>query len=164
MATLIRRPDDKWQAQVRRRGFPSSSRTFSTRKEAATWARGREASLDRGEQIDAGKRFTFSELLLTYRDHMNVARPMSRSKGQALENIDRLLGARRLSELKTQTFLDFARRRENDGAGPPTILQDFSYIGTALRHGAALLGAEGAATGPSPPCRALASPCPMPVA
>ena len=55
-----------------------------------------------------------------------------------------MLGTRRLSELRTVTYLDFAKQREESGAGPATILQDLSYIGTVLRHGGALLAAESA--------------------
>jgi integrase len=143
MASLVKRPDGSWQAQIRRRGV-SSSKTFAAKKDAAAWARDQEARLDRGELFDASRRFTFSELLTAYRRHVKTARAMSRSKDQALDNIERMLGTRRLAELKTRAFLDFAEKREKAGAGPATILQDFSYVGTALRHGAALLGAEGA--------------------
>jgi len=144
MASLVKRPDGAWQAQIRRRGV-SSSKTFAAKKDAAAWAREQEAKLDRGELFDASRRFTFAELLTAYRRHVKTARAMSRSKAQALDNIERMLGQRRLAELKATAFLDFAERREKAGAGPATILQDFSYVGTALRHGAALLGAEGAA-------------------
>jgi integrase len=52
------------------------------------------------------------------------------------------LGPRRLIELKTPAFIEFCRARENEGAGPATILKDLSYVGTVLRHGRALMGAE----------------------
>lgn len=52
------------------------------------------------------------------------------------------MGPRRLIELKTPAFIEFCRARENEGAGPATILQDLSYVGTVLRHGGALMGAE----------------------
>jgi hypothetical protein len=52
------------------------------------------------------------------------------------------LGPRRLIELKTPAFIEFCRARENEGAGPVTILQDLSYVGTVFRHGGALMGAE----------------------
>jgi integrase len=40
------------------------------------------------------------------------------------------------------TLIEFCKMREQEGAGPATILQDFTYLGTVLRHGAALIGAE----------------------
>src|SRR5262249_6964234 len=115
---------------------------FASKKDAATWARDKEAKIDRGESIDSGRRFTFAQLLSAYREH--ASRAHSRSKAQALANIERMLGSRRLAELNANTFLDFAKQRETAGAGPATILQDLSYIGTALRHGAVPLGATAA--------------------
>jgi integrase len=67
---------------------------------------------------------------------------MSRSKAQALDKVEKLLGSRRLVEIKTPALVAFCDTREKEGAGPATILQDFTYIGTVLRHGGALLGAE----------------------
>jgi integrase len=101
-----------------------------------------EHRIDRGHSVDAGRRTTFLDLLSAYREHVGQSKGMSRSKDQALAKIEKLLGRHRLSELKTKAFLDFCHTRESEGAGAATILQDFSYIGTVLRHGGALTGAE----------------------
>jgi len=44
----IRRRKSKWQAQIRRQGHPSLSRTFHLKADAELWARQTEAELDRG--------------------------------------------------------------------------------------------------------------------
>jgi integrase len=43
----IRKRNGKWQAQVRRDGYPSLTKTFIHRRDAETWARQSEAGLDR---------------------------------------------------------------------------------------------------------------------
>jgi integrase len=48
MAT-IRKRGSSWQAQVRRQGFPSLTKTFSTQAYAAAWARDQERAVDRAE-------------------------------------------------------------------------------------------------------------------
>lgn len=48
MAT-IRRRNGKWQAQVRRKGFPEVSKTFSLKTDALEWAREQERQADKGE-------------------------------------------------------------------------------------------------------------------
>lgn len=141
MATFSKR-DGRWRAQVRRIGHSPLSKTFATRGEAAAWARDVEHKIDRGQSIDPGRKTTFREVLSAYREHVGAAKGMGRSKAQALGKIETLIGTRRLFELKTTTFVDLCRTRENEGAGPATILQDLSYIGTVLRHGGALVGAE----------------------
>ena len=142
MATFSKR-GTRWRAQVRRIGQSPLSKTFASRTEAVAWARDVEHRIDKGQAIDPGRKLTFSDLLAAYREH--GPKGMSRSKAQALDKIGKLLGQRRLIELKTTAFIDFCKERENEGAGPSTILQDLSYIGTVLRHGGALLGAEHAA-------------------
>ncbi len=46
MAT-IRKKNDKWQAQVRRKGAPAVSRSFRTKADAQAWARQVETEADR---------------------------------------------------------------------------------------------------------------------
>jgi integrase len=144
MATILKR-DTRWRAQIRRQGQRALSKSFASKAEAAAWAREIESKIDRGQSIDAGRRVTLSELICVYREQVAAAKGMSRSKAQAVEKIEKLLGTRRLVELKTGVFVEFCKKRETEGAGPATILQDFSYIGTVLRHGGALTGAEQAA-------------------
>jgi integrase len=141
MATIVKRRD-RWRAQIRRIDHRPLSKSFATKQEAAIWARDMEHKIDRGQSVDPGRRISFADVLSAYREHVAVAKGMSRSKAQALDKIEKLLGKRRLVELKTTAFVDFCRTRETEGAGPATILQDLSYIGTVLRHGGGLIGAE----------------------
>ena len=42
----IRKHNNKWQVQVRRKGYRSFTKSFSYRKDAETWARAKERKLD----------------------------------------------------------------------------------------------------------------------
>jgi integrase len=67
----IRRRGTTWQAQVRRQGFPSLTRTFHSRVDAKLWARQREAELDRGylpRNTRVLRSVTLGSLLERYRD------------------------------------------------------------------------------------------------
>jgi integrase len=142
MATIVKR-GSRWRAQVRRLGHSPLSQSFATRAEAAAWARDTESKMDKGQSVDPGRRITFGAVMQAYRAHLaHSKKGMGRSKALALNKIEKLLGARRLIELKTPALVAYCETREKEGAGPATILQDFSYIGTVLRHGGALLGAE----------------------
>jgi integrase len=143
MATFTKR-GTRWRAQVRRIGQSMLSKTFDNKADAVAWARDVEHKIDRGQTIDPGRRITFAEILAPYREHV-APKGMSRSKVQALHKIEKLIGRRRLIELKTTTFIEFCKTRELEGAGPSTILQDLTYVGTVLRHGGALVSAEHAA-------------------
>jgi integrase len=65
----IRKRADKWQAQVRRAGYPALSKSFSLRADAVAWAREKERSIDRAElptDIKELKRLTVADLLRRY--------------------------------------------------------------------------------------------------
>ncbi|MEY9462205.1 integrase [Bradyrhizobium ottawaense] len=65
----IRKRGQTWQAQVRRAGYPALSKSFSTRADAASWARDKERSIDRVElppDIKELKRLTVADVLKRY--------------------------------------------------------------------------------------------------
>lgn len=48
MATIRKRGNYQWEAQIRKRGFPSQTKTFNTRAEADAWAKMIESEMTRG--------------------------------------------------------------------------------------------------------------------
>jgi integrase len=65
----IRKRGQTWQAQVRRAGFPSLTKSFAARGDALAWAREKERSIDRAElpaDIKELKRLTVADLLKRY--------------------------------------------------------------------------------------------------
>ncbi len=48
MASFRKRGSNRWQAQVRKKGYPDQSKTFSTRAAAAQWVRSIEYEMDQG--------------------------------------------------------------------------------------------------------------------
>jgi integrase len=67
MAT-VRQRNGRWQAIVKRTGFPSQTRTFGLRRDALKWATAQERLLDTGEWQDAteARRTTMAALLDRY--------------------------------------------------------------------------------------------------
>lgn len=67
MAT-IRQRGDRWQAIVKRKGYPQRSRTFDLKKDAEKWARLEERAMDAGAWVDQtpAKQTTLAELLERY--------------------------------------------------------------------------------------------------
>jgi len=69
MAGIYPRKDDKgniigWQAQVRKKGWPIQTKTFTSKRDAETWARRVEADIERGSFISTSlaERTTFKEV------------------------------------------------------------------------------------------------------
>ena len=65
MATIRKRGDLQWEAQVRRKGYPPQSKTFNNRADADLWASTTESEMGRGVFIDRSdaERNTVSEII-----------------------------------------------------------------------------------------------------
>jgi integrase len=59
---------EKWQAIVRRKGYPAQSKSFELRKDAEKWGRQQERLIDAGEWVDRKEahQTTFGDLLKRY--------------------------------------------------------------------------------------------------
>lgn len=52
MATIRKRGDLQWEAQIRRKGFPHVQKTFNSRDDAELWAKTIESEMGRGVFTD----------------------------------------------------------------------------------------------------------------
>jgi integrase len=136
MASIVKRPKGRWFAQVRRRGHKPLAKTFDSRREAEIWAFELELDIKRGRTIKVqDPRLDIRQVIEVYMAELEAAgRGVGRSKRQALSALIASLGHLRVATLGPKHFIDFANKRRRAGAGPATVLQDLSYIGTALRR------------------------------
>ncbi|ROZ68726.1 site-specific integrase [Ramlibacter sp. WS9] len=70
MATFTQRAGGRWQAKIRRLGWPSQSETFQTRAAAEAWARHIERAMDTESFLpsDDAARTTFAQLVERYQN------------------------------------------------------------------------------------------------
>ncbi|MEO8998561.1 MAG: site-specific integrase [Rhodanobacter sp.] len=68
MATIVRTPSETWKAVIRKQGWPTTSKTFRTKRDAVDWARRVEDDMVRGVYIERGasERMTFGLALDRY--------------------------------------------------------------------------------------------------
>lgn len=90
MAT-IRQRNERWQAIIKRKGYPTQSKTFDLRKDADKWARQEERALDAGLWQDRteAQQSTLDDLLDRY------AREVSSTKRGSQQDILRTVVIRR---------------------------------------------------------------------
>ena len=55
MATIRKRGNLQWEARIRKRGYPTTGKTFETKADAEAWARQIESEMDRGILFHAQK-------------------------------------------------------------------------------------------------------------
>lgn len=114
MATFRKR-ENKWQVQIRRQGFPTISRSFLKRTDAAEWARHWETKADRNElptNTKALASISLGELVQRYRDEISCTKRGSEIEIIVLDAFLRdPICRKKLSVLATSDFADYRDRR-----------------------------------------------------
>ena len=113
----IRKRKNKYEAQVRRQGVQSLTKTFTSKKDAAIWVRGIEARIDAGDiNVLAPKLTTLRDLLMRYQHEVT---PLKKGHAAEARRINRLLkepiSSFSLRDLNGQILAQFRDRRINDG-------------------------------------------------
>ena len=113
----IRKRKNKYEAQVRRQGVQSLTKTFTSKKDAAIWVRGIEARIDAGDiNVLAPKLTTLRDLLMRYQHDIT---PLKKGHAAEARRINRLLkepiSSFSLRDLNGQILAQFRDRRINDG-------------------------------------------------
>ena len=130
----IRQRSDGWQAQIRRRGRASVTRTFVTKADALAWASQMESEIARGVYRDRSQaeRYSLADILVRYREEVS---PHKKSEHAEKARIDFLLRdpltQLRLSDLRPQDIAEFRDRRLQSVTGS-TVIRDLTLISHAI--------------------------------
>lgn len=128
----IRKRNGRYQVQVRVRGFPLQSRTFSQRSDAERWAKATELALERVPVGDHRRlKDSLSVILERYLREISPAkRGYERERGRIHRLIRDPISANSLSALTPQLLAQFRDRRLR--SGPRACAYDLVIIRHAL--------------------------------
>lgn len=137
MATIIKR-GDKWQAKVRRDGYPGTSKTFTTKRDAEAWATQQESEMDRGAWRDrsSADSTTLHKLLERY-----LADVVPAKRGADVEKlrIKTLMGDKvtlhKLSALSPLVLSEWIEKRLNAGVSGSTVNRELNIISACINWG-----------------------------
>ncbi|MGJ9417678.1 tyrosine-type recombinase/integrase [Massilia sp. CMS3.1] len=133
----FQRIGEKWQARIRKKGFPSTSENFDTKKEAEKWAAKTETEMN--EKLFKDKRamkdLTVGKLVDEYFGKETTAKPFGDTKKANLNRIKRMLGSVLLTALKYDRLVFFVSDRAKEGAGGVTIGMDIAELAAVIRAG-----------------------------
>lgn len=131
MATIAKRGPFQWQAKIRREGYKSVSKTFTSKADAEAWARQIEGEMDRGVFVSRteAENTTLHEALTRY---ANEITPRKKGAAQELTRIKRWqkhpLAVRRLSTIKGSDIAKFRDDRRAEGKAENTIRLDLALL------------------------------------
>lgn len=132
MAT-IRERNGKFQAIVRvhegSKVIHQESKTFDTRRLAEKWGDDLEERIKRhGLVAHISTATTVGALIRKYRILREEVKPLRRTAAGELDQLEFWLGKDTLAKCDDTYFVNFARRRKQQGAGPATIMHNLSTL------------------------------------
>lgn len=132
----IRQHGNRWQARVRRNGYPEASHSFDTKQAAERWARSVEAEMDQGvyRTVTEDHKLTLGELILRY-----VQEVLPSMKGQRDDTIRLKAISRRwiagyaLTNLYPEHIARYRDERLRQvSAG--TVVRELAYLSSIINH------------------------------
>ncbi len=130
MAT-IRKHGLKWQAQIRRKGFPALSKSFSSRSDAVMWSRQQELLMDLGDWREQEVVSVFSNCWTAI-----YVSPRKRSRSDAfhLRQIARHgIAKLKISQLAPEVVVGFRDDRLKSVA-PATVRKELGLLSQVLKY------------------------------
>lgn len=142
MATIFERKNDQgqvigYQVKVRRRGYPSQSKTFDRKTDADRWARKIEREMDDGEFVDrtSAHQTTLADLIDKYLEEVTPGHKGAVQERLRLEQMRRYrLAQHAAAKVKNTDFTDWRDERLKEvSAG--TVIRELNSWHAIIEHG-----------------------------
>lgn len=137
MGTITKRGELQWQAKVRRKGFPSQSRTFMYKEDAEKWVRTIERELETSGFVDRKEadKTSFSTILKRYQKEVTPNK-----KSAEIETIkinvllrDKILASLKMTAVSSTEIAKWRDRRLKDVTGA-TVNREINLLSAVLNH------------------------------
>lgn len=134
MASIRKKGDHQWHAQVRRKGHPPQTKTFTTRADAERWAKIVESEIERGVFVSRseGEATLLREVLKRYEIEVLPSKRGRDADRSRLKTLDAALGDFRLASL-TSTHVSKFRDRRLESVGPQSVIHEINLLNRVLK-------------------------------
>lgn len=137
MATIRKRGELQWQAIVKRKGFPSQSKTFLTRKDADAWATVVESEMVRGVFLSrtSAERTTLGECLDDYEKEVTPTKRGASQEKYRLTVLRRSkLAPMFMAAIRVRDVVAFRDGRLKEGVAANTVKNDLNTLSAVFEH------------------------------
>lgn len=144
MATIRKKGDYQWHVQIRRKGFPSQTKTFMYREDAEKWARAAERDMDAGTFTSASdaERTTLRDLITDFKAefaplHYRIRTDEKEAWRYQLARLDEALGDYSLSALDQKLIASYRDKRlkgsdDRPAVGESTVRKELYMLSKVL--------------------------------
>lgn len=137
MAAFTQRESGRWQAKVRREGWPDQSKTFRTRADAEAWARTVEREMDVNAFInrDDAEKTTFTKAAERYARDVLPSKRGKDQDGYVLKRVAKAFGAYSLAAI-TPARLSEYRDERLKAVSPQTVIHELGMVSRIFKAAA----------------------------
>jgi integrase len=133
MATIVKTESGTWKALVRKTGWPTTSKTFRTKRDAEDWGRRTEDEMVRGVFIQRtpSEKMTLAEALTRYEKEIVPTKKASTQMRDArrIKLLKTELGSYSLAALSATIVANYRDKRLSAGKSNNTVRLELALIG-----------------------------------
>lgn len=145
MATIRKRGPYQWEARIRKRGYPTTCKTFDTKADAEAWAKDVETNMNKSLFVSSkeAEQYTLGECLGRYiEEYIPRLKHSKREADRARALQGRAIAHRIMATIRSKDIADFRREREEEGVSGNTIRLDFALLSKLFNHARSDWGME----------------------
>jgi hypothetical protein len=125
MATIVKTPSGTWKALIRKQGWPTTSKTFRTKRDAEDWSRRTEDEMVRGVFItrSPSERMTFEAALNRYMSEVSTTKKLKTQSSEAgsAKHLEKFFGKYSLAAISSELVASYRDQRRAEGKANNTI-------------------------------------------
>lgn len=133
MATITKTPSGTWKAIIRKVGWPTTSKTFRTKRDAMDWSRRTEDEMVRGVFIQRAQaeRLTLENALDRYLKEVSITKSVFTQRGETSKSkqLKAELGKYSLAAITADLVAGYRDKRLEAGKKPNTVRLELALLG-----------------------------------
>ena len=130
MAT-IRKRGSRYNVQIRKEGYPSITKTFTSISVARKWANGVEADMERRIHVEVPDQTTVGELLKRYQRQISPSHKGQQVEAYRLGTLKKHLGSVRLIHLTSKEIASYRDDRLKE-VSPASLKRELTILSRVL--------------------------------
>ncbi len=133
MATIVKTPSGTWKAVIRRKGWPTTAKTFRTKRDAEDWSRRTEDEMIRGVYVrrSPSEKMLLEEALDRYLKEITPTKRPSTQRAEKMraKKLKSRLGKHALISLTPDVIATYRDDRLEEGKSNSTVRLELALIG-----------------------------------
>lgn len=134
MPTIRKKGERQWHAQIRKRGYPAQTKTFSTRADAERWATIIESEMERGVFVSRteAEATLIKDILLRFEFEVLPTKRSEQSDKSRIKTLIEAFGDYRMASLTSTQVAQFRDRRLKV-VGPQSVIHEINLLNRVLK-------------------------------